>query len=107
MHEGQIEGMYEAFADLVIVHVQPLGSSHSENLGPRRGGYSQQCIYWENDATSWRALDCDRGAREPETVRELCTSYLPRNWALVVQVSQLQRVPLIAQRGIKYIVLLC
>ena len=34
MHEGQIEGMYEALADLVIVHIQPLGSSHSENLGP-------------------------------------------------------------------------
>ena len=85
MHEGQIEGMYEAFTDLVIVHVQPLGSSHSENLGPRRGGYSQQCIYWENDATSWRAPNCDRGAREPETMRELCTSYLPRSWALVVQ----------------------
>ena len=55
MHEGQIEGMYEAFADLVIVYVQPLGSSHSENLGPRRGDYSQQCIYWKNNATSWRA----------------------------------------------------
>ena len=43
-HEGQIKGIYEAFVDLVIVHVQPLGSSHSENLGPRRGGYSQQCL---------------------------------------------------------------
>ena len=85
MHEGYIEGMYEAFADLVTVHVQPLGSSHLENLGPRRGDYSQQCIYWENDATSWRAPECDRGAREPKTVRELCTSYLPRSWALMVQ----------------------
>ena len=35
--------------------------------------------------TSWRAPDCDRRAREPEIVQELCTSYLPRNWALVVQ----------------------
>ena len=45
MHERQIEGMYEAFADLIIVHVRPLGSPHSEYLGPRRGGYSQQYIY--------------------------------------------------------------
>ena len=35
--------------------------------------------------TSWRAPDCDKGAREPETVQELCTSYLPCSWALVVQ----------------------
>ena len=85
MHEGHVEGMYEALTDLVIVHVQPLGSSQLENLSPRRGGYSQQRLYWENDATSWRAPDCDKGAREPEIVRELCTSYLPRSGALVVQ----------------------
>ena len=85
MHEGQIEGMYEALADLVIVHIQPLRSSHLENLGPQRGGYSQQRMYWENNATSWRAPECDRGAREPETVQELCTSYLPCSGALVVQ----------------------
>ena len=45
MHEGQIEGMYKALADLVIVHVQPLGSSHLEKFGLRRGGYSQQRMY--------------------------------------------------------------
>ena len=85
MHDRHIEGMYEALADLVIVHVQPLGSSQLENLGPRRGGYSHQCLYWENNTTSWRAPDCDRGAQEPKTVQELCTSYLPSNWALMVQ----------------------
>ena len=42
-------------------------------------------MYWENDATSWRAPNCDRGTRELEIVRELCTSYLPRSRALVVQ----------------------
>ena len=35
--------------------------------------------------TSWRAPDCDRGAREPETVQKRCTSYLPCSWVLVVQ----------------------
>ena len=85
MHEGHVEAMYEALADLIIVSVRPLGSSLTENFGGRRGGYSEQRLYWENNATSWRALDCDRGAREPKTVRELCTSYLPRSWALVVQ----------------------
>ena len=33
MHEGQIEGIYEAFADLTIVSVRPLGSSLAENFG--------------------------------------------------------------------------
>ena len=41
MHKGQIEGMYEALADLVIVSVRPLGSSLAENFGGRRGGYSE------------------------------------------------------------------
>ena len=80
-----MKAMYEALADLVIVSVRPLGSSLMENFSGRRGGYSEQRLYWENDATSWRAPDCDRGAREPETVWELYTSYLPRSWALVVQ----------------------
>ena len=60
MHEGQIEGMYEAFANLIIVQVQPLRSLHLENLGPPRGGYSQQCLYWKNYATSWQAPNYDR-----------------------------------------------
>ena len=33
MHEGQIECMYEALADLVIVSVRPLRSSLAENFG--------------------------------------------------------------------------
>ena len=85
MYEGHVEAMYEALADLVIVSVRPLGSSLTENFSGRRGGYSEQRLYWENDATSWRVPDCDRRAREPETVWEICTSYLPRSWALVVQ----------------------
>ena len=32
MHEGQIECMYKALADLVIVSIQPLGSSLAEEL---------------------------------------------------------------------------
>ena len=85
MHEGQKECMYEALTNLIIISVRPLGSSLAENFGSQRGGYSKQRLFQENDMTSWRAPDCDTGAREPKTVQELCTSYLPRNWALVVQ----------------------
>ena len=85
MHEGQIEGMYKTLANLVIVSIRPLGSSLTENFGGRRGGYVEQRLYWKNDATSWWAPDCDRGARELETVRELCTSYFHCSWALMVQ----------------------
>ena len=77
MHEGHAEGMYEALADLVIVSVRPLGASLTENFVLRRGGYSNQHLYQENDMTSWRAPDCDRGAREPKTVREICQEVGP------------------------------
>ena len=52
MHEGQIECMYEALADLIIISVRPLGSSLTENFGGRRGGYSKQRLFQENNMTS-------------------------------------------------------
>ena len=84
MEEGQVVGVYEALADIVIVSIRPLGSSVTGNFDCRRGGFSNQLVYQENDMTSWRAPDCDRGAREPETLREFYASYLPSGWALVV-----------------------
>ena len=45
IHEGHVEGIYEALADLVIVSVRPLGSSLAENFGGRQGDYSEQCLY--------------------------------------------------------------
>ena len=85
MEEGHVLGVYEALADIIIVSVQPLGSTVTGNFDCRRGGFSNQLVYQENNMTSWRALDCDRGAREPKTLQEFCASYLPSSWALVVQ----------------------
>ena len=68
MHKGQIECMYEALADLIIVSIRPLGSSLAENFGGQQGDYSEQSLYQENDMTSWQAPDCDKRARELETM---------------------------------------
>ena len=107
MEEGHVVGVYEALVNIIIVSVWPLGSSVTGNFDCRREGFSNHLVYQENNMTSWRAPDCDRGVREPETLREFCASYLPSSWALVVQGLTVAASALTHRRGIKYTALLC
>ena len=83
-HGGHMVGSYDPFADVVVISYKPQGTNPAENFVCVDGLYKNRTCFVEPDY-AWTAPTCDPLARSPELIEQILESYLPENWALVVQ----------------------
>ena len=83
-HGGHMVGSYDPFADVVVISYKPRGANPAENFVCVDGLYKYRTCFVEPDY-AWTAPTCDPLARSPELIEQILESYLPENWALVVQ----------------------
>ena len=83
-HGGHMVGSYDPFADVVVISYKPRGANPAENFVCVDGLYKNRTCFVELDY-AWTASTCDPLARSPKLIEQTLESYLPENWALVVQ----------------------
>ena len=83
-HGGQVVGLYDPFADMVVISYKPQGANLADNFVCVDGLYKNHTRFVEPDY-AWAALTCDPLARSSELIEQILESYLLENWALVVQ----------------------
>ena len=75
---------YDPFADVVVISYKPQGTNPTDNFVCVDGLYKNCTRFVELDYP-WAAPTCSFLARSPELIEQILESYLPKNWALVVQ----------------------
>ena len=83
-HGGHMVGSYDPFADVVVISYRPKGANLANNFVCVNGIYKNRTCFVEPECT-WAAPTCDPLARLPKLIFQILESYLPKNWALVVQ----------------------
>ena len=76
-HGEHMVGSYDPFANVVVISYKPRGANPVENFVCVDGLYKPDYV--------WTAPTCDPLARSSELIEQILESYLPENWALVVQ----------------------
>ena len=103
-HGEHMVGSYDPFADVVVISYKPKEGNPADNFVCVNGIYKNRTCFIEPECV-WAAPTCNPLARSPELISQILESYLPKNWALVVQ-GLLAAVPKLQVKGLQRIVLL-
>ena len=85
---GEARGAHSRFlrplCGVVVISYKPRGANPTDNFVCVDGLFKDQTHFIESEC-AWAAPTCDPLAYSPELISQILESYLPKNWALVVQ----------------------